>query len=547
MGWTRWRSGAWRGWVLLGGAVVLGVSTGAVATVWVSGPAAAAVGSVIAAAVFGAVSARGRALLEQRAEQRDAFPRHVLSAGGSGQLRRVRELDDPIALGVHPAEMVIRVMGGQVITDRVPPYVPRDIQQQLRELVAGGGFVLLVGDSTAGKTRAAYEAVRALLPDHVLVAPAGRQSLAAIVPAVEEQRRCVVWLDDLERFLGGDGLTVNIVDRLRGAGERDALVLATMRSAEFDRYSAREETGIAGAERDSWRDARDVLELATVVELRRTWSVEELERARAYTDDSRIRAVLPKAGQLGVAELLAAGPELARDWRNAWRAGAHPRGAALVTAAVDCRRAGLHEPQPTKLLTRLAEQYLRDHGGALLRPESYAEALKWATASSHGASSLLLPTDRPEHYLALDYLIDLPWLDSIPPSTWHTLIDHATPLQVFDVGDAASQRAQHLIAISAYQKAHQHRIPGADISLVRARGHAYGPAMAARELADLLAKAEQAPNADRTCIHIRQHLAAFAQWAGDHVQAAEVAAVLIGDLERTVGAELPPRSWRHGL
>ena len=475
MCWTRWRSGVWRGWVLLGGAIVLGVSAGAVATAWVSGPAAAAVGSAIAAAVFGAVSARGKALLEQRAEERDVLPRHVLTAAGSGRLRRVWELDDPIALGVHPAEVVTRVMGGQIITDRVPPYVPRDVQQQLRELVAAGGFVLLVGDSTAGKTRAAYEAVRALLPDHVLVAPAGRRSLAAIVPAVQEQRRCVVWLDDLERFLGSDGLTVNMVDRLRGAGERDALVLATMRSAEFDRYSAREETGIAGAERDSWRDARGVLELATVVELRRTWSSEELERARAYTDDSRIRAVLPKAGQLGVAELLAAGPELARDWRNAWRPGAHPRGAALVAAAVDCRRAGLHEPQPINLLTELAEQYLRDHGGPLLRPESPAEALEWATASSHGASSLLLPTDRPEHYLALDYLIDLAGLNSIPPAIWRSLIAHASPRQAFDIGDAASRCVQHLIAISAYQKAHLHRIPGADISLACAKGGCVNP------------------------------------------------------------------------
>ena len=82
---------------------------------------------------------------------------------------------DPRRLGVHAA---ISVLG---VPDEVPPeYVPRDIDSAeygVRARVAAaakrGGFVLLVGGSSVGKTRCAVEAVRALLPDWWLVHPAG--------------------------------------------------------------------------------------------------------------------------------------------------------------------------------------------------------------------------------------------------------------------------------------------------------------------------------------------------------------------------------------
>jgi hypothetical protein len=39
----------------------------------------------------------------------------------------------------------------------------------------------------------------------------------------------------------------------------------------------------------------------------------------------------------GLAELLADGPELARDWRNGWRPGGHPRGMRrLIHCAAAC-------------------------------------------------------------------------------------------------------------------------------------------------------------------------------------------------------------------
>jgi serine kinase of HPr protein (carbohydrate metabolism regulator) len=51
---------------------------------------------------------------------------------------------------------------------------------------------LLVGDSTAGKTRAAFEAVRAVLLDHLLIAPDGREVVAATLATAVTLRRCAV-------------------------------------------------------------------------------------------------------------------------------------------------------------------------------------------------------------------------------------------------------------------------------------------------------------------------------------------------------------------
>lgn len=288
--------------------------------------------------------------------------------------------------------------------------------------------MLLSGESTAGKSRAAYEAMPRLLPDHLLIAPATRESVTTIVDAVLENRRCVVWLDDIERFLGTPGLTAPTVTRVLASG---AILLGTIRTAELDRFRARRESELDTSQRDSWRTAREVLQLAVEIPVPRRWSTRELAGARAQTADRRIQSALTLTDKFGLAELLADGPELVRDWRDAWRPGGHPRGAALVTAAVDCRWAALHDPVPFDLLTQLAGHYLAARGGAALRPAPLDQALTWATEPARGASSLLLPTGQQDHYQAFDYLIDLP-AGPVPLPVWMTLIEWCDPEQGSD-------------------------------------------------------------------------------------------------------------------
>lgn len=452
-----------RGWWLLASSAISGLAVGGAVALWVPGAAAASIGSAVAVAVFTVTSSRGKDVLEKRASQRDARPSRLIAAGADGRPLRVRELDDPIVLRAHPAETLVHDVAGMEVLDRTPPYVRRDRHDDLSAKIRRGGFVLVVGESTAGKTRVVYEVVRATCPDHMLLAPTNRDSLQDVIGMALEASRCVLWLDDLERFMGAGGLTPNVLERFLGRHHGHAIIAATMRSPEFDRYSAREEKFVSDSDMDAWRDARDILRLADVVELSRRWTREEIARARACDDDPRIWAALPNVEKFGLAEVLAAGPELVRNWRTAWGPGAHPRGAALVAAAVDCRRAGMDEPVRIDLLVNLCQGYLNDRGGEVLRPESVEEALDWATRTSHGASSLLLPSERNGYYIAFDYLVDLPGLEFIPPTTWSTLIESADPLQAFRIGEAAARRFQHDIAAMAFREAANHNVQGADI------------------------------------------------------------------------------------
>ena len=120
---------------------------------------------------------------------------------------KVRQVTDPILLGVHPsapAPADAQARTDDPALERVPAYVGRDIDDELRARLAGSGFVMLVGDSTAGKSRAAYEAILTL-PNHVLIVPHDRDALATAIIEAAHTRDCVLWLDDLENYLGAGG------------------------------------------------------------------------------------------------------------------------------------------------------------------------------------------------------------------------------------------------------------------------------------------------------------------------------------------------------
>ncbi|ANZ40067.1 hypothetical protein BBK82_32540 [Lentzea guizhouensis] len=143
------------------------------------------------------------------------FPR--LGECTGRQVRTVAECRDPVALGVHAA---MEHPGGLV-----PPYVPRHVDASVRTALREGRHVLLVGDSTAGKSRTAYEAMRVELPGHVLVAPADAAELATELAGLTGTRTPhVLWLDDLHRYLGAGVLTARSVAELTGT----VVVIATI-------------------------------------------------------------------------------------------------------------------------------------------------------------------------------------------------------------------------------------------------------------------------------------------------------------------------------
>lgn len=342
---------------------------------------------------------------------------YVLSDGeclvlSGGKLPQVRQVRDPIAIGVHPsppAAFNSRAPKAEIMAERVPAYVPRDIDDELRLRLTVNSFILLVGDSSAGKSRTAYEVVLTM-PDHVLIVPQNRDAVAGAIEKTVAARRCVLWLDDLEKYLGTGGLTRTDVARVLAPGKRaHRVIVATLRSAEETRLTAE-----VSAEAAKWqfrRDAREVLEQAFRFPMPRMLSSEEKLRAEAQTWDPRIADALARSGVYGLAEYLAAGPELLRDWENAWcpntdpQLPSHPRGAALIAAAIDIRRGGYASPLPRALLEEVHDYYLRQRGGSRLRPEPIAQAWTWAMVARRATTALLEAVDD-NHVQVFDYLLD---------------------------------------------------------------------------------------------------------------------------------------------
>jgi tetratricopeptide (TPR) repeat protein len=320
---------------------------------------------------------------------------------------------DPIKLGVHRAR--------PIPSRSEPTYQRRDchsrVCEELEAAAVGGGFVLVVGDSTAGKSRLAYETLIETLPNHVVFIPDTGQELrdaALALPGVEA--KVLIWLDDLERYLGPEGLSPGVLSTLQAS---DCVLLSTMRAESYrQRRLIRRDAYAGDDDRNHATAVERVLNQVEPIILQRRWTAGEIALARS-SSDPRIKEAVGHSDVYGIGEYLTAGPALLQEWQLAWEPGTNPRGASLVAAAVDCIKVGLSSV-PFELLATLHETYLLASGGSLLRPEPITEALTWATALRFGVTSLLMPQAQTDHYRAFDYLLDSPEFEkgAIPDLVW---------------------------------------------------------------------------------------------------------------------------------
>jgi hypothetical protein len=261
---------------------------------------------------------------------------------------RVSEAD-PRRLGVHAA---ISMPG--VPDETLPEYVPRDADVSVRAGVEAaaqrGGFVLLVGGSSVGKTRCAAEAVKALLPDWWLVHPAGSDQVAALVAAPAP--RTVVWLDELQRYLDSEhGLTGDMVRALLNA-PYPAVIIGTLWPEQYAAYTTVPAPAARirlGGSAKCWTWPRSSASAPAFSEAGQ-------DRARAVAAwDPRLRVALEAAGY-GLTQTLAAAPQLVARWEDAQTA--DPYAWAVLTAALDaarlCRRCGsrVHGLSPSPVSPR---------------------------------------------------------------------------------------------------------------------------------------------------------------------------------------------------
>ena len=363
---------------------------------------------------------------------------------------------DPRRLGVHAA---ISVPG--VPDEVLPEYIPRDTdaaEHGVRAKVAAaaerGGFVLLVGGSSVGKTRCAFEAVKALLPDWQLVHPAGPDQIAALAAA--PPARTVVWLDELQRYLDGEhGLTGGVIRALLGA-PGPVLLIGTLWPDRYHSYTAVPSPGSP----DPHAREREVLDLAAVVRIGPEFSPAEQDRARAAAArDPRLAIALGAAGY-GLTQTLAAAPQLVARWQDAQTA--TPYGWAVLTAALDAARLGARAPLSTDLLRAAAPGYCTSQQQAEAPENWFEQSLAYATGKLHGAAAALSPAGtsmgQVAGYTAADYLIQHASRERryarVPASTWDAVLSYVrNPVDAARLARSAQGRLLYRYAIPLYRYA----------------------------------------------------------------------------------------------
>jgi hypothetical protein len=221
----------------------------------------------------------------------------AVSPGEDGSLARLSALN-PYRLGVSPSRYGSQDQRGDDL------YIPRDrADRELDQALRERSFVMLVGDSKAGKSRTACEGARRLTVngdphDPRVVVPQGTAALGPLLdldPLLDlNPLPALLWLDDLsEGELGG--LTTGLLDRLE---RRQVRVLGTITAQRHDRIEA--------SDSEIGRTPRQALDRATVIRLDSQLTVTEQAAAEAAYPDETFEA--------GIGEQLVAASESPRPW-----------------------------------------------------------------------------------------------------------------------------------------------------------------------------------------------------------------------------------------
>ncbi|WP_277436744.1 hypothetical protein [Streptomyces sp. SPB162] len=345
-------------------------------------------------------------------------------------------------------------------------YLPRPHDETLRQRLAGtaatndAAFVLLVGRSASGKTRAAYEAVAAVLPDWPVVHPADADELAAWIEASHIGPRTVLWLDEAQRYLTG------------APGERAARALARL----LDQVAPLSVVGtmwpehlrrLTESRRDSGDETPHTHALLTgrhaMITVPDTLSGDSSAVAAAAARDPRLAAAVRAAGPGDrVLQHLTGGPELVRRWEmgpDQWfTAPEH----AVLTAAVEARRLGHASAVPARLLREAAAGFMDSTARATAGKEWFPAAISALTTTAGGPVPLIAEryardVGDPDSYRPDDYLeqhVRRVRAHRAPPAGfWTGAVYARTADDLYALGCAAEQRRRYGYAAELYKNA----------------------------------------------------------------------------------------------
>jgi uncharacterized protein YidB (DUF937 family) len=354
---------------------------------------------------------------------------HPGGGGAAPSVARPVTAWDAQRLGVH------RSISADPAPGQAPPeltvYVEREHDVRLRAPLSaptGPVMAMLVGGSSTGKTRTAFEAVRRCMPSWSLLRPLDAADLLGQVRSGAVGPRTVLWLNEAQVFLRGQADVAVALRRLL-AGDEPVVVIGTM-WPEFwkELTSATDDDPL-----DVKHQTRELL-LHDAVRVDVPEAFTGRDRAqlgRVATTDPRLAAAAAATERDGkVIQVLAGGPEIVQRYDHP--ADADDRfGKAVVTAAMDARRVGCESPIGASFLEAAAPAYVdpSDRAGA---PETWFDTgLREATRAVRGIAALTERRQEPgvgpaDGYVLHDYLDQYGRLtrraELVPAEVWDALI-----------------------------------------------------------------------------------------------------------------------------
>ncbi|MFF7754123.1 hypothetical protein ACFZCP_33910 [Streptomyces sp. NPDC007971] len=388
----------------------------------------------------------------------------------------VREVP-PNELEIHGAALARRASDAD---DRLTPYFKRPLDSELQQAMAsaleGGAsvFTVLTGESSTGKTRALYEALVALAPEHPLLRPADGEELVSLVTGGRILPGVVLWLNETQRFLyGTSGEQAAVALQRCLQRQRGVLAVGTLWHDPYWMELTRR-----GVPRDPHSHARALLtgpltnQIAVPSELvddeHRRW----FALARRGRDPRMLQAL--DAGQADgkVIQHLSGGPELLAAYDGGPGRVFNHLEHALITAAVKARRLGHRAPFTADLLIAVADGALTPR----LRDPNSGQALETLSSSARCALPALIEVRasmraEPKYVLA-DYLDQHTRAryqrDLGSPTLWEALAAHTTDPDDLDrLAKAAWERDFRKLALRLTMKATLAGSHQAPVDLVR--------------------------------------------------------------------------------
>jgi hypothetical protein len=327
-------------------------------------------------------------------------------AGPLGRL--IRNLTDPYDLEVHQAIGAVAVVAE---LPTLPIYVWRAHDKRLGEIVeraAGGDSVLavLVGGSSAGKTRACWEAIHVLPEGWRLWHPIDPGRPEAVLDGLSAVgSRTVIWLNEAQHYLltgsgVGERVAAGLRELLRTPERGPVLVVGTV----WPEYWSRLTAVPASGEPDPHAQAHALLSGADIAVPDRFDSVDLYAAQDAAMKDPRLGAAVRDARDGQITQFLAGVPVMLERYRNA-----PPVAKAVIHAAVNARREGVGTTLSRSLLAALAPGYLTDQQWDAAGEDWLEQALTYTATPCRGVRGLLTPIrprpgqsvpDQPSYYLA---------------------------------------------------------------------------------------------------------------------------------------------------